>query len=368
MKRKPKVLYDYQIFHTQLFGGISRYFVELIERLRLFDSQLAIRVSANQYICGDKRFKYLALPKRIFKIFSGQIRKINVADSLKQICKGDYDIFHPTYYSSYFLDALNGKPFVLTIHDMTHEIFPQYFSPNDMTSINKKVLAEKADRIIAISQSTKNDVIRILGIDESKIDVIYHGINKQQLALGRPANLPEKYILYVGERRGYKNFESTAKAFAEIKKTHPDLALVLTNRDLSHSEHELFNELGIADSVHVFSFVSDQVLRQLYRNAAVFVYPSLYEGFGIPILEAFAQDCPVALSDASCFPEVAGDAGEYFDPQSVESQVQAIARLLDDESHRNALIAKGRARLDLFTWHDTAIKTEETYERVLSKQ
>ena len=360
-----KTLFDHQTFHIQRFGGISRYFYEIATRFEHTLPEIALRFSMNQYIRDKRLVTYTAVPKRPFKILEGVFRSLNRKSSLKVIRKGDFDIFHPTYYDPYFLEALQGKPFVLTIHDMTHERFPQYFSPTDPTPANKRILAEKATRIIAISECTKRDVIEFLGVPEEKIDVIYHGIEPQPVGVGKPEGLPEHYILYVGERRGYKNFEVVAKAFAEIASKHPDLHLVLTGRPLSKSEQKSFAEKGIQDKVVVMNDVNDKVLAQLYHGARLFVYPSLYEGFGIPILEAFSQRCPVVLSRASCFPEVAGEAAEYFEPDSLDGLVRALTKVLTDEARREELVEKGAERLKRFTWQETARLTEETYRKII---
>ena len=366
MMEKIKVLFDHQTFHNQVFGGISRYFFEMVTRFDNVQPRIALAITANRYIKSYKGSRHLFLPKKVFKILEGLIRTFNKRRSLRMISKGDYNVFHPTYYDTYFLEALKGRPFVLTIHDMTHEKYPQYFSASDPTRNNKKILAEKAARIIAISESTKRDIIDMLGVAEDKIDVIYHGIDQQPLAQGKPDNLPDEYILYVGERRGYKNFNNTVEAFVEIRKSHPEMHLVLAGRQLSNKETEQFRSLGISRHVVCYSHIADSVLRQLYRNARLFVYPSLYEGFGIPILEAFAQDCPVVLSNASCFPEVAGDAGEYFEADSVESQTKALLKVIENDDLREKMVSRGRKRQAMFSWQETARRTEETYRKVLS--
>ncbi len=365
---KLTVLFDYHAFHCQRFGGISRYYYEIISRMKDADVDVALLFSMNKYISRRDIVRYVPVPKALFKLFEGVFRAFNRWASVKKIRRADYDIFHPTGYDPYFLDVIGNKSFVLTIHDMTHEMYPQYFSPDDPTAGNKRKLAQKATRIIAISEYTKKKVVELLGVDSSKIDVIHHGIEKRPLGVGRLAGLPEKYILYVGERRRYKNFGIVAEAFAELTKTFPDYGLVLTGRGLSSQERHTFSSLGIKDNVYVCSDISDAELDRLYHNAVMFVYPSLCEGFGIPILEAFAQDCPVVLSDASCFPEVGGDACEYFAPDSADSLLRAMQKIIETDSCRNQLIEKGRRRLELFTWTETARKTEDTYRKALGLQ
>lgn len=365
MQKKIIVLFDFHAFHNQRFGGISRYFYEIISRMTKVDKDIALKFSMNKYISEQDILDYFAVPKPIFKFLEGIFRKINRRSSLKRIKRDEFDIFHPTYYDPYFLDIIGNKPYVLTIHDMTHEMYPEYFSPFDRTAANKKIVAAKASRIIAISEYTKSKIIEILGIDENKIDVIYHGIDKRPLGIGKPKGLPSKYILYVGERRCYKNFNRLAEAFAELSKELPDYSLVLTGRKLSVREREMFVKLGINDRVKVYNDISDGKLDQLYYHASLFVYPSLCEGFGIPILEAFSQNCPVVLSKSSCFQEIGGNACEYFETKSTNDMVRAIRKVMENDSYRQQLIENGRDRLEIFTWDSTAKKTEETYKKVI---
>lgn len=367
MQKKITVLFDFYAFHIQRFGGISRYFYEIISRMKNTDSNIAMQFSMNKYISKHDIANYTAVPKPIFKFLEGVFRKINHYIAVKKIRKSQFDIFHPTYYNPYFLRFIGDKPFVLTIHDMTHEMYPQFFSPLDPTALFKRKLAQKASRIIAISEFTKSKIIEILGINEEKIDVIYHGLTRRPLGIGRPKGLPEKYILYVGERRRYKNFNRVAEAFVSLVKVFPDLRLVLTGRKLSVGERDMLRRMKIKDYVKVYNDIDDDVLDQLYHHAQLFVYPSLCEGFGIPILEAFAQDCPVVLSRESCFPEIGGDACEYFDAFSSDDLLRAMHRVIESHDYRDMLIERGRRRLELFTWDSTAEKTEETYRKVMQQ-
>jgi glycosyltransferase involved in cell wall biosynthesis len=367
MQKKITVLFDFYAFHNQRFGGVSRYFYEIISRMTMIDSDIALQFSMNKYISDHDVIDYTAVPKPIFKFLEGIFRKINKYIAVKKIRHSHFDIFHPTYYNPYFLRFIGDKPFVLTIHDMTHEMYPQFFSPLDPTALYKRKLAEKASRIIAISEFTKSKIVEILGIEEDKIDVIYHGLSRRPLGTGRPKGLPANYILYVGERRRYKNFNRVAEAFARLVNVFPDFRLVLTGRKLSVCEREMFRKLKIKDYVTVYSDIDDDVLDQLYHHARLFVYPSLCEGFGIPILEAFAQNCPVVLSRESCFPEIGGDACEYFDAFSADDLLRAMHRVIESPDYREMLIERGRRRLERFTWDSTAEKTEETYRKVMQQ-
>jgi glycosyltransferase involved in cell wall biosynthesis len=364
-----RVLYDHQIFTFQEFGGISRYFTELMEHYYkngevLFDLSLAY--SNNVYL-NNAPFSH---HQNFFKQwqFKGKYVIPSFANkklSKKALSKQDFDIFHPTYYDPYFLKHLNKKPFVLTIVDMIHEIFPQIFPKVDATSENKRILAEEASKIIAISDNTKYDIIRFFGIDESKISVIYLGSSLKQGLYTIKLNVPEKYILFVGNRGLYKNFNTFIRSVAPlIQKDQTLFVICAGGGSFTPSELNLLDGLKISNKVWQYS-ADDKILSYLYSKALVFVYPSLYEGFGIPILEAFNCGCPVALSNSSSFPEVAADGGLYFNPQDVDSIRSVVSEVIYDEKRRNILISEGFKRLHKFSWENTAQKTASIYKELL---
>ncbi len=288
------------------------------------------------------------------KFFNNQLQR--------QHFKTDYDIFHPTYYNPYFLDYIGSKPFVLTIHDLTHEKQGWSTKWNDWSIKGKKILAEKAVRIIAVSENTKKDIVELLNIHPDKITVIYHGCNFVPNR-EKKMHLPERFILFVGERGGYKNFINLAKAFSQLCKSDNELRLIVAGKPFSADEQALLKSLSIDENT-IQLFAGNEELAELYASALAFVFPSTYEGFGIPILEAFTCGCPVILSDASCFPEIAGNAGAYFDPLSVDAMVEAIKKIIDDSSYRNNLIQAGTERAKLFSWEKAAAETLQLYKSI----
>jgi len=356
-----KILYDYQIFHSQKFGGISRYFYELYKGLnedKLVDitSNISILSTENHYL-NNSNFsnKYF---KRVFKY-------INHLYSSYKLKSNNYDIFHPTYYNDYFLNKIGDTPFVLTIHDMIHEIYAgEYFNEDDPTIKKKKVLAEESSKIIAISKNTKKDIIEYLNIPENKIEVIYHGysgINNQNY---RPL-IKNDYLLYVGNRNGYKNFNFFLRAISNILLENQNLVLFCAGGgNFDNDELRLIEKFNLKEKV-IQKNVSDEELASLYSNASAFIYPSLYEGFGIPILEAFSYGCPAIISNSSCFPEVAEEAAEYFNPFELDSLKSSIEKVIYDQNSRDKLIAKGYEQLKKFTWEKTVSQTLEIYKSLV---
>lgn len=387
-----RILYDHQIFNHQTYGGISRYFMEIILHLpteNKFD--ISIYFSKNAYlnqhlhhlqkeIVTDIELlnKYELLWNKIEKggeyISEDQIIEMlqkerfklmmqNKTTSITQITSQNFDVFHPTYYDDYFLEYIGNKPFVLTIHDMIYEIFPEMLGDLQLT-INKANLARKASHIIAVSEKTKKDIIDILSIPEDKISVIYHSSSIEPYTVDEPLDLPDNYILYVGERSLYKNFMFFVRSIISILNNKEDLFVVCTGRPFSQEEENIFITLGV-EKRFIQCSVDDDCLYELYNRASVFVFPSYYEGFGIPILEAFKSSCPVVLSSSSCFPEIAKDAALYFNPKSsVEIKTQ-IENVLDNNHIRSFLVEKGKERAASFSWDIASRKTVEVYERIL---
>jgi len=383
-----KVLYDHQIFEHQRIGGISRYFSEIIRNLTNdVEADVSIQYSFNEYLKNlpipfqwkDQLLSYADfLPghnfkgkKRLFDFLQKKYPKqypnlpdLNKESTIKKLMTGDFDIFHPTFFSDYFLEYIGNKPYVLTVHDMIIELYPEFIN-SPLFVKRKKRLVENAAHIIAVSENTKNDIINVFGTTSEKISVVYHASSLQETD-EKPQNLPLKYILYIGDRRlGYKNFAFFINTVQSILLNHKDLYIVCTGDEFTTDEIEFFKILGISNQIKRF-FVSDNELFGLYQNAEMFIYPSYYEGFGIPILEAFQAECPVILANSSCFPEVAGDAGIYFDPKSPQSLIKSIQDVLYGEKKRKIAIEKGKERLKLFSWENSARQTVEIYNKVLS--
>lgn len=360
-----KVFYDHQKFSTQKYGGISKYFANIIQSIKTspeFDYQLGILLSDNHYLKEqDKIFSYLS--KKILD--PKYVYKLNQAYNKYILSKNNFDVFHPTYYDTYFLDKLK-KPLVITIHDMTYERHPEYFWAKDPLTSIKRLNIERADQIIAISETTKNDLIKYLSTNPDKIKVIHHGIDlNTPFETQEVNNIPENYVLFVGDRSGYKNFYLFINAFREISLRNPKLKVVVTgggNLEIAELEH--IRRLNLSDKVFHFN-VSDQELNYLYQNAEVFVYPSLHEGFGLPILEAFIAQCPIILSDIECFREIAQDGAVYFDPKSQTELVNNLEKLIYNIDLKNNLIKAGNKRVKDFPLDKSIDETFKIYKKIV---
>lgn len=368
-----KVLFDHQIFTGQRYGGISRVFFELIKELGLnenIDTEVPLLVSNNHYFSKDHNFilKFFFL-NREFKGKQRIMSLVNRLNTVRQLKSQNFDVFHPTYYDPFFLKHIKDNPYVLTVHDMIHEKFSHMFSSKDITANNKRLLVEKASKIIAVSENTKKDIIEVYGIDESKIKVIYLGnslVYNPDVIIN--IDIPKKYILFVGSRGGYKNFDKFVSSVSKILHSDYELCvLCIGGGRFTPDEIKCFSEYNISRQIFQYD-LNDRSLAYFYRHAKLFVFPSLYEGFGIPILEAFACECPLVCSATSSLPEIAGNAARYFDPYDEESMRDAILDVLNNEKLRDSLIQNGSERLSLFSWKKTAFQTGEVYRNILSLQ
>lgn len=361
----PQILFDHQKFTTQRYGGISRYFANLLQGIDQTSDityQLGLLYSRNYYL-RDQPMP--AAGKMAGKLLSAKERylyKLNQWYSKQLLEKQAFDIFHPTYYDPYFLPNLR-KPLVVTVHDLTYERLPEYFWAQDPLTHQKRLNVERADAIIAISKATRDDLLDCYDVDPAKVHVIYHGIDPESPVNSAPINgLPAEYLLYVGDRSGYKNFYLFMQAFRQLTTQYPDLHVILVGGgNLAVAEIEYIRRAGLTDRVRHLN-ASDAGLTYLYQHAQLFVYPSLYEGFGLPILEAFLAGCPMLLSDTACFREVASQAAAYFHPTSLDDLVASLKALLDDSARRAALVEAGKIRLQYFPLKTSVRNTLDLYK------
>ena len=354
------------MFSIQKYGGVTKYFCELMKNISEENQfHLSVLFSENHYLKEDSSFfkkHYIPFPEKKFKgkkIIKNLIYNVNKKYSNKAISDSKFDVFHPTFYDDYFLPKLN-KPYIITVHDLI-EFKEDIFKESERKTQMERVI-KNADRIISISENTKSDIINILNINPGKIDVIYHGYNKPNHK--NQGNKWGQYILYVGRRGGYKNFKKFAQAVSILFEKDSQIQLICVGEPFTAAELELLKSLNILDKTTALS-VDETQLNSLYSNALVFVYPTLYEGFGMPILEAFANNCPICLSNTGPLPEIAGDAGVYFDPYNDESILNAMQRVIYDNEFSKELVQKGTYRLKDFSWEKTARQTVKTYEKVI---
>jgi glycosyltransferase involved in cell wall biosynthesis len=363
--RVMKILYDHQIFSSQKFGGISRYFYELMRHSEgLFDYEVSGVFSENEYVKPLRIYREFPM-KCSFRGKQRIINRLNRMDSIRKIKWGNCDVLHPTYYDPYLLKGKKCKdmPLVIDVHDMIFEKFPQYFKKPESIKINKERYFRRADKIIATSRRTKEDLLSIYPyLGEDKIIVIYRG---KVFPVQEYKQKKEDYVLYTGQRNGYKNFNVFITAVAPLLLQY-NLRLICTGQVFTKFELVLLEKEKIFGRT-ICTFVRDDELPELYAKALVFVFPSLYEGFGLPILEAFAAGCPAILSNTSCFPEIAGNAALYFDPYSIEDMRSAIEKVIMSPALQDDLINRGKERIKKYSWEKCAEETKKVYSVLENK-
>lgn len=365
-----KIQYDHQIFTQQQYGGISRYFYELIKRFDGVENScdVATFFSNNAYYNQKVNSKLKPFfPNSNSRIAGKIFRTVNQKTSSLAIKKGEFDVFHPTYYGDYFFENLKNKPFVITFYDMIHEkLFNQFDSLKSDTKIfeNKRRLLEHSNRIIAISETTKRDIIDIYDIESSKIDVIYLGNSLENHSKGQQRLIEQEYILFVGNRFGYKNFELFVTSIAELLIDNAIQLVCAGGAEFTEEEQSLFKFWRIEKHVKFKKIASDNVLSNYYSHALFFVFPSLYEGFGIPVLESFACNCPALLSNGGSLTEVGGEAAAYFNPTDSKSIYDSVSNLINNQSMRDDLKEKGIIRLNRFSWDKTFSDTIDVYKSI----
>ena len=359
-----KILFDHQTFSLQRYGGISRYFANLYVGMQNrpdISSDLSILYSQNHYIKDQPGILGNTLGGLLLRKQKGRY-KWNQKYSSHVISQNKMDVFHPTNHDPYFLDQIK-KPFVLTVHDMIHEKLPQYFDTGDDAAYAKRLCIERADHLIAISEATKRDLQHFYKIADDKISVIHHGFEAKTVYEPNINTEPGDYLLYVGDRRAYKNFPLFLVAVAPLLKSASLKLICAGGGEFKRAETEQLFRLKIQHLVSQRS-VSDEDLSALYRNAKAFIYPSLYEGFGLPLLEAFQNRCPVVASDIACFREVADDALEYFDPNDPQHITASIEAVINNADLSRKLIQAGERQLLKFPISSCLEKTINVYKHL----
>lgn len=276
------------------------------------------------------------------------------------------------YYPHYNLPFVTGRNSVFTIHDFTQFKFPEYFGKNKV-KIAKLVLSnavKKAKKIIVVSKSTLYDFYYYFPEYKREAEVIYNGVSEKFKILGDREKKDflnkskfGRYILFIGNNKPHKNISGLINSFASIKNEFKDFKLVIIS---SGFDLESFPaEDRIKEDIIVVDETSDDELVYYYNCAFMFILPSFYEGFGLPVIEAMACGCPVITSNVSSLPEVGGDAALYINPYDTGSFTHGIRKLIGSSNLRNNLIEKGTKRARLFSWENTARKYLEVFENII---
>jgi glycosyltransferase involved in cell wall biosynthesis len=369
MGTSVKIAYDFQIFCQQEFGGVSRYFSEIASRIAQydgFDAKVIAPLHANQHLLSACSPNIGIYNKRVSNIPGAISLKVNRVVAPFILNKYKPNLIHDTYYQRGSKSKYKC-PRVLTVFDMINELYIFKESEQKLETLAKLNAVSKSDAIICISENTRQDLIRLFDVPIEKTHVVHLGLtlNPEDGSVMLPAfNKP--YILYVGNRYGYKNFRALLDAYSSSSVLRGEVLIVaFGGGKFSVEELQYIEKLGISTLDVIQISGGDRTLQLLYKNSLCFVYPSKYEGFGIPPLEAMSFSCPVVCSNSSSMPEVVGDAAVMVSPLSVDEIREGIESVVFDSSLRAHLIKKGKERAGFFSWEACARSTLNVYRTVL---
>ncbi len=361
-----KIIFDYQIFFWQRYGGISTYFSNLVKNIVALDNEVKIIAPfyTNELI-NDNSFLDIVIGHKIKNIPMYTDKLFRISNNILfeyYLKKINPKIVHLTYYDKIF--NLNNKKKILTVYDLIHEKFKLNGYGNN--NFPKKKALQEADHIICISENTKKDLLDFYKVDEKIISVIYLASNfyhNQEIAI---TNNSTPTILYVGERSRYKNFYNFIKSVSNSKLLKNKVIINCFGLyPFSKQELILFANEGFNSGIINYIGGNNDVLKKLYLSSTALVYPSLYEGFGLPLLEAMSMGCPVICSNIPVMKEIGGDAVRYFDPNNIDDMTASIEQTIYSERNRKSLIKKGFEKNKNFSWTKCAKETLAIYNNVV---
>lgn len=325
---------------------------------------------------------------KAFKDFENEYEYVlRKADSKNRT--GRPDLIHYPYFDLFFLTLplRGGSAAVITVHDLTPLKFPEHFPAGLRGKIKwqiQKSLLKKADAIIADSQNTKKDIIEVVGYPGERIFPVYLGVGREfkklkkeerKLAVKRKYKLPDNFLLYVGDLNWNKNLNGLVRPFKKIKSRHQSLKMVLIGSVFADDNlkelqalKKLIKKAKLEKEVIFLGFIPNGDLVAVYNLAVLYVQPSFYEGFGLPVLEAMSCGCPVVCSNQASLPEVGGRAVEYFDPYEKHDLERKLIKLIKDRKRRTQLTELGMVQARKFSWRKTAQETKQVYNRVLKNE
>lgn len=297
--------------------------------------------------------------------------------------KNPVDIYHTQYITPWFVPR--KIKIVTIIHDISFNFFPQYIKKSDLFFLKTliPISLARADTIVAVSEFTKNEIIDYYHIDPEKIECIYNAIaddfvsggeisDEQKELVKKKYGLPEKFILYIGTLQPRKNIGHLIEAFARIKDGLEGVKLVIGGNKKAHNFDRRIDEAvktaHLENDVIFPGFIDEQDKKAVFALAETFVFPSLYEGFGIPILEAMSQKIPVLCSDIPSLKEIASDGALYFDAQRLDDFENTLYTATMDQEIRRELTAKGLERVSFFSWEKSARKTLALYDKMVHNE
>ena len=354
-----RILCDHQIFSSFAYSGISRYFCELFTEF----NDLGVQWNVSCFFSNNKFLKSLKhypgfLPEQNFRGKNRILENINLVKTHCALAQGDFDIFHSTYSKPYDRKLLKGKPYIITVHDLTHEKYGAKLPSGLRETAEEKESIARADGIICPSFATRDDLLTFYPEAAEKTTVIYHGVRIPDVPEGCFAE-SRPYFLYVGSRMFYKDFPTAVRAVAMLPAEYR--LFCVGGGSFTAAEKELFVRLGMTDRV-LHKQLSEPELFAAYRNAAALIFPSEAEGFGLPVIEAQSQGCIPVLSDTPCFREIGSDKALYFPLHDAGACAEQLKSVLNGTP-----VAEVQQNLNRFNWRTAARETLVFYRKFFDK-
>lgn len=374
-----KIGIDARLYGTK-HGGIGRYTQELIKNLEAIDSKNDYYI----FMAVDNFKDYQPTNPKFHKV-SANFKVYGIFEQLLYpflLYKYQLDLVHFPHFNA---PLMYRKKFIVTIHDLIISHYPStrattlnpILYKTKLSAYNLLVakVAKNSARILTVSNYTKNDIARFLKVNAEKIVVVYNGVDvsingSDCVNVMAELGITGKYLLYIGSAYPHKNLERLINAFGEVKKDYPQLQLVLGGKNnffyerLKQMINESENLSAVKASMVFTDYLTDQKLACLYKNAELYVFPSLIEGFGLPALEAQVHGLPVISSQAACLPEILGDSAIYFDPENTAQMAEKISLALASADVRAELISQGRENIKKYSWSKMAEKIQQQYQSV----
>ncbi len=354
--------------------GIGTYIRNLLRQLARLDAE-------TEYVllCRSADLGIAAQLGPNFRTQAERSRPYSLAEQLSipvSLRRARADLFHAPHY---VLPPLSRGRAIVTIHDCIHLMFPQYLPSRAAYLYARTFLwsaCRQADRILTVSEASKRDIVHLLGVSEAKITVIPNAIDEgfwvpppeeEVQRIRARFQLDRPFLLYVGNVKPHKNLERLIEAFHLVRQRKIDLTLLIIGDEITRytALRQAVHRYQLHKYVRFLGYVPDQTLAILYRLATAFVFPSLYEGFGLPPLEAMASGTPVVTSNVSSLPEVVGDAAQLVDPYDPASIAEAIERVVCDPTLRAQMVERGHLRAREFSWERSVRRIREIYTEVV---
>ncbi|RPG99802.1 MAG: glycosyltransferase family 1 protein [Candidatus Pelagibacter sp. TMED118] len=363
------VIFDYKVFFEQPLGGASKYIFELNKELNnlKIQSKIISPFHINKYLNNNNLsvsyFKFDDHYPRFTRKFLENFNKNYIKRYLR---KNSIDLIHFTLSNENYLKKFTGKK-VVTVYDLIHEKFSNFYDLPENYISKKQELLQEMDHIICISENTKKDLLNYYNMDDKKVSVTHLAVSNYNLNTSKDIyfKINKPFILFVGHRKRYKNFINFINAYSKSKKIKKNYNIICFGNDrFDNAEKNIIKSLKIEEKIY-FETGDDSKLKQFYEKSSLFVFPSLYEGFGLPLLEAMKYGCPVCCSSTSSLLEIGSDAVEYFDPNNIDSIIASMEKVLFSEDYRKSLIKKGYNNIINFTWERCAINTLNIYKKII---